>query len=189
MGYFINLRHNAAIKGRIAVMRPLARELVVDDPSQAAAVKLPELWFDENRWDVHLPPGAYRLCLATREVGKDGLAPVASSAPLRAGRHEIELEQVRVPGGWSVVVTWDGSGRLARDEPAEWDPNAGSEGGGLFSTSAQAPADRALVLFRRSFYEMGSGYRTIPPSGPTEGILLWIEHVPASAPGPATSKP
>ena len=55
---FANNRENAMLESRIASLRPLARELVVDDPTQIAVVKLDELWYDENIWDVHCRPEA-----------------------------------------------------------------------------------------------------------------------------------
>ena len=163
MTYFLNRRHNAALAARIAVMRPMARELAIDDEGRIAVVKLEELWFDENRWEVYLPDGAYRLCLATRGIEQNGLVPAVKSARLGAGRHFLALEQQRVESGWRVTATWDGTGRLTVEEPAGWDPGSGSSGGGSFSVSTQLAADQPVVLFRRIFSRpVGKGQSRTP---------------------------
>ena len=56
--------------------------LAADDPGRMAVVGLTDLWMDENRWDVYLPPGDYRLCVATRGIPGQGLAPARASAPI-----------------------------------------------------------------------------------------------------------
>src|SRR6185436_19468712 len=113
----------------------LARELLVEDAKKIAVVKLEEMWIDENQWELHLPDGRYRLCLATREVDRDGFAPVVKSAPLEGGRHRIALMQKRDDAIHRITVTRDGQALLSAEEPKEWDPGRGSEGGGLFALS------------------------------------------------------
>jgi hypothetical protein len=58
----------AALESRIAAMRPMARELIVDDPTRIAVVRKDELWYDDNRWEISLPEGEYRVGVATRDV-------------------------------------------------------------------------------------------------------------------------
>jgi hypothetical protein len=173
--YYSNRKYNAGLEARIAVMRPMAHELAIDDPGQIAVVKLEELWYDENRWDLFLPDGRYRLCLATREIGPTGLAPVVKSARLGPGRHSLALEERREGPGWRVVAMWDGTGWLGAGEPAEWDPGVGSTGGGEYSVSTQLPADKPAVLFRRIFNRRDAKGVSSTPAVPAEGILLWIE--------------
>jgi hypothetical protein len=147
-------------------------------------VKLEEYWYDQSRWDTYLPDGQYRLCLATRGIDDSGLAPVVKSEPLKAGRHRLALEQRRNKDTWCVTVSWDETGLLAVEEPKEWDSGIGSSGGGRSAVSEQLAADKPAVLFHRRFLrEVSKGQRTTP-SGPTEGILLWIEKVGGSNAGP-----
>jgi hypothetical protein len=182
--YFINRRQNATLEARIRAMVPLAHELIVDDPKKIAVVKQEEYWYDENRWEIHLPDGRYRLCLATRGIDDRGLAPVVKSRPIKAGRHHLALEQRRDEDAWRVTVACDGTGFLAVEEPKDWDPGIGSSGGGQYSASEQLAADEPAVLFRRRFRrEVSKGQRKIP-KGPTEGLLLWIEKVNGSDAGP-----
>jgi hypothetical protein len=44
---------------RITSMRPLTRELSVEDEELIAVVKLEPYWYDENRWAIYLPEGTY----------------------------------------------------------------------------------------------------------------------------------
>ncbi len=81
--YFLNRHQNAALEARIKTMLPLAHELIADDPKKVAVVKLEENWFDENRWDIFLPDGEYRLCLAMRGIESDGLATAQKARELR----------------------------------------------------------------------------------------------------------
>ena len=172
--YIANERHNRKLNARIAAMRPLAHELAVEDPNRIAVVKLDELWYDENIWDVYLPPGQYRLFLATYDIDQDGLAPVRVSAPLAGGRHRLTLEQRREESGWQVAVTGNDAEILTVKEPPEWDPARGSMGGGQFSNSTQIPADQPVVLFRRRFSQPTTATQPSTPTGPTAGVLLWI---------------
>jgi hypothetical protein len=177
MTFFINRRHNASLEARITAMRPLAHELEVVDAKKIAVVKLEEYWFDENRWEMYLPDGQYRLCLATRGIDQLGFPPAAKSAPLAAGRHRIDLEHTQDGAGWQIAVSWDKTRRLAVQEPKEWGPGRASEGGGQFSVSEQSAPEQPVVLFRRRFYRSGPPGTMSSPSGPAEGVLLWIERV------------
>ena len=181
LSHVVNRREITALEARIKVMRPMVPELVIDDPRQIAVVKLEEHWFDENRWEIFLPAGDYRLSVATHDVDEQGTAPTVASAPLQAGRQLIELEQKRTDRGWQVAVTLNGNPALTVDEPAQWDPATGSSGGSNVSRCTQEPPDRPLELFRRRFMSPPDAKGTSrTPAGPTNGILLWIE--PTSAP-------
>ena len=175
MAYFVNRRHNAALAARIKAMVPLAHELVIEDAKKIAVVKLEEYWMDENRWELYLPEGQYRLCVATHGIDSNGLAPVVKSTPIEAGRHLLALEQRRDNDVWRITAVWDGRERIAVEEPKAWNPGTGSEGGGQYSLSEQLPPDQPAVLFRRRFLHADGKGRMMTPLGPTEGLLLWIE--------------
>lgn len=183
MTVLLNRRHNALLEARIATMRPLARELVVEDPAKVAVVKLDELWDDDHRWDLYLPPGRYRLCLATRQIVDQGLAPVVASQPIGPGRHLIGLALRKQKTGWRIEANCDGARPIAHEEPLEWNPERGSSTTGGYAQSATLPANQPVVLHRLSL--------TVPPpsgtasatSVPAEGILLWVEPVTGAAGG------
>jgi hypothetical protein len=184
MAYFVNRRYNATLEVRIKAMVPLAHELSIEDAQKIAVVKLEEDWYDENRWEIYLPDGRYRLCLATHGIDDEGLVPAVKSTPIEAGRHLLALEQRRDNDVWRVTVLGDGQGLLAVEEPKDWDPGSGSSGGGQYSLSEQLSPDQPTVLFRRRFMRAdGKGQRTTP-SGPAEGVLLWIERTAVSNANP-----
>jgi hypothetical protein len=171
----INCQQSAYLEDRIRVMQPIARELIVDDPSKVAVVRLDDLWMDENRWDVHLPPGNYRLCVATRKVGYDGLAPMVESAPIAPGRHRLGLEIRQKGENWRIRVTSDGAELRVIEETSDW-ASSSSMGGGDYSTSTQLPAGEPVILYRRRYLQDGPAeIGSREPDGPTEGLLMWIE--------------
>ncbi|MHC5540008.1 hypothetical protein ACYOEI_17455 [Singulisphaera rosea] len=175
MTVVINRRHNETLEARIAVMRPMVRELEIDDPAKIALVSLEPRWYDDHQWEVYLPDGSYRVALATRGVGEEGLAPVKASAKIGPGRHRIslELKESKVKAAWVVDADWDGVEQLTAEEPKEWNSDRGSSGGGDDSLEGA----RLAVLFRRRFvHHKGDGVWSTP-EGPSEGILLWIERI------------
>ena len=179
MTYAIHRRENEALRSRITAMRPMAHELSIDDPTLSAVVMKDPEWFDDNQWEVYLPAGQYRLCMATRAIDGSGLAPVMRSKPLGSGRHHLKLEQRAGKFVWHVIATSDESSRLDLEEPQEWDPGRGSSGGGEYSLSTQLAPDQPLILFRRRFMrpvgKVVTSSISSTPSGPCEGVLLWIE--------------
>lgn len=177
---FVNRKQSAVLEKRIAAMRPLAHELVIDDPTQTAVVKLDELWMGDHQWDLYLPEGKYRLCLATHGIGQKDIAPVVKSGLLRGGKHHIALEQTNRPEpntekpGARVTVRWDQSGQLNTDEPPGWETGSSSTSEGGYAISTQQSAGSPLILHRCQFLQMNAGSM---PSGPVDGILLWIEPI------------
>ena len=144
MAHAKNHYENVKLAGQIQAMRPLARELMIDDPDRIAVVKQDERWYDQNDWKLYLPAGSYRLCLATKEVSNDGLATVNKSVALASGTRELAIEQQQANDkSWRIIVTVDGEEVLRADEPAAWNAGQGSTGGGGFSSSTQiAPRNR-----------------------------------------------
>jgi hypothetical protein len=184
LAVIINRRQNTYLESRIRAMEPIARELIVDDTGKIAVVGLADLWMDENRWDVYLPPGNYRLCLATRGVDKDGLAPVVKSAPIAPGRHRLRMDIRRKGEDWQIPVILDGAALFTADETKDW-ARSSSMGGGETSTSTQLPTDRPVILYRRRYMvENAPGGASTTPDGPTEGLLMWIESVSGPKPVP-----
>ncbi len=170
-------RQIPVLRSRIEALRPLARELSIDDPTQVAIVKLDELWYDENQWDVYLPPGStYRLAIATRAIDATAMSPPTRTASLAAGRHLVAIEQSRDDSKqWHLVATVDGKPSLRVDEPSDWNEGTGSSGGGFFPVSRLIPVGQPVELFRRRFtVRAGNGSSSVPTT-PCPGVLLWIE--------------
>ncbi len=176
-GYLSYRRQLPRLEAEIAAMRRMAAELTVEDPGQIAVVKLPETWYDQQRWEIHLPFGAYEMHLATRQVGMEGLAPVLGEAPVSPGRHQVELQQVKVEDGWNLSVLIDGATLIEASEEPQWQSNGSSEGGGQYADSTQLPPNEPVVLFRRRFQRADKNGQYATPKQPSEGLLLWIERV------------
>jgi hypothetical protein len=165
------------LEQQIDAMQRMARELTVVDESQIAVVKLQELWYDENRWQIYLPPGEYRIRLATREIDGKGLPPVFDGSPISAGQHLIELVQSGESDDRKITVVVDDTPLIETVESADWSDRPGSSGGSLFGRCTQRDPNEPLVLFRRRFHQrMKNGQRSTP-KGPTEGLMLWIERM------------
>lgn len=175
MAYFVNRRSNQALEARINVLVPLAHELVIDDPKKIAVVSMEEYWLGDNRWEIYLPEGKYRLRLATRGIDATGFPGIASTAPIQAGRHVVALEERKRGKDWRVTVLCDGKECLYVDEPADWDMGSGSESTGQDYPSEQLPPDKPVVLMRLRFRRPGTASQATPPQLAPEGILLWIE--------------
>lgn len=186
-------REMARLEARLPGMREIARPLRVDDPLQYAVVRHHELWNDDFRWRVYLPPNdRYRLRLATKEVDQQGLAEAVDQIELPPGEHELELRHEQVDQEWRIAVLVDGEERLRDAQPSEWNTGRGSSGGSAFATSKQQPVVQPLVLFRRRFMvpagssgasgSAASGSATTP-QGPSDGILVWIESNNSMQPG------
>jgi len=173
-----NRRVIPTLEQRIAAMRPLARELIINDPAQIAVVRCEEHWYDDNEWEVYLPEGDFRLALATRDIAQQDLAPPVKSVNLPSGKFRLSIAQEKTASGWKVQVLRDGQEILAAEEPAEWYPAQGSSGGGHYDTIAQFPTTEAVVLFRRRFSRPINANSSQTPSVPCEGVLLWIEQMP-----------
>ncbi|WP_165075278.1 hypothetical protein [Paludisphaera rhizosphaerae] len=192
--YSLERRRSADLTTRINALKPLARELEVDDLGMIAVVHRQELWYDDNRWEFYLPAGRrYRLCLATRGIERNATPSPKVSTPLEPGVHVVALNQVKDGEDWRVDVLCDGTVATSTAEPKDWYAGTGSSGGSRFSTSRQSAADKPVVLFHRRF--MGprdAKGQSTTPEGPTEGMVLWIEpafDVPQSGPPPASSDP
>lgn len=179
LGVMMNRARTVELQARLKVLRPIARVLEVDDPGRIAVVKKLDQWMDEDRWDLYLPPGAYRICMATRQIGPAGLPPLMTSAPIPPGRHRLALDQRVETDSWKGVLTCDGSERLTLVEPKSFSGH-GATTSDEISISQQFPASQPVVLYRRHFFDASSSGA---PAAQSNGLMLWIEPAPAVAHG------
>ncbi len=173
-------QQNTRLEREVASIRQMAREFVVEDEEQIAIVMLPQTWFDESRWKIHLPKGDYVMRLATRQVSEKGLAPVLDETPISPGRHEIELLHSDQRDCREITVTFDGQSLIEVVERPDWFPGHGSVGGSEIGACEQLSPGKPVVLFRRRFTRPSKTGQSPTPKGPTEGLMLWIEPVEPS---------
>ena len=102
------------------------------------------------------------------------------SVPLAAGRYVLSMEQRLEQDIRHIVVFCDGKEQLAVKEPKEWDTGSSSSSGILDAISHQLPADQPAELLRRRFSRPNAQGRSTSLTGPTEGILLWIDRTAGS---------
>ena len=181
LGVVRNREKTRDMESRLDGLRLLARELEVDDPGRIAVVQKLEKWMDEDRWEVYLPPGSYRICMATRQVGSSGFPPVMKSVAIPPGRHRLALDQRTEKTSWKAVLSCDGTERLTIEEQKDFSGD-GSSSSGEFSISEQFPANERVVLARTQFANSSSGM-TIKPGAASDGLMVWIEPDPGATPG------
>ncbi len=181
LGVVMNREKTRAMQARLDVIRSLARELEVEDPARIAIVKKQDQWMDEDRWDLYLPEGSYRICMATREVGDTGFAPVIKSVPIAPGRHRLALDQRTQGKVWRAVLTCDGSEQLTIEEPETFTGDSSTNSNEV-SISEQFPPERPVVLSRRQFSDSKSGVGSGAPNGKSDGLMVWIEPDPGAQP-------
>jgi hypothetical protein len=169
-----NRRQIDHLNAKIETMLPMARELVITDPSQIAVVKRQELWFNENQWSIHLPPGQYRLSLALEDIDGKNLPPHVKTAPIPPGRHLLALEQSFDNGKRQASILLDDT-EILRSEVPDTTDHSGSQGGGNFTRSEQRPPDKPVILFERRYMRKDKTGSSTTPPGPTDGLMLWIE--------------
>jgi hypothetical protein len=178
VGWWQVEQQSARLQMQIETMQKLQRKLIVHDPAQFAIIELHELWYDEDRWDVYLPPGRnYRLKLATREVDEKELPEPGGEAEISSGRHTVELLQKKLkdPDGFHLAIQVDGQTVLEAREQADWHPSRGSSDNVGYDQQKQLPVNQPLVIKRRRFMVQQSKTSASTPDGPTAGILIWIE--------------
>lgn len=157
----------------------LARELVIDDPSQYAIVERHEEWNAEDVWEVHLPEGnGYVLKLATRGIAmkvrvrgipRDDFPETFQAAELTPGKHVISLEKTFDGEGLSARVIVDGTRAVEAHESDDWKPQGGYSSDGNHIRSTQSSPDQPLELIRIRFHNQSPGVSKF------NGVLLWIE--------------
>ena len=180
-----NLREIRRLEGRIEVLRPLVHELEVTSPARFASVKLDPHWYDENRWDLYVPDGSFRVCLATRGIEAAGFPADSLRRPLPAGQHTLELRPSSDGDVRRVAVLVDGAPLLEVVEPKGDALTSGSSTSETSSGDAAASEpDRRPLVFRRRFLVPRGGGASAEPDGPGDGVLMWIERYDPAAPEP-----
>lgn len=180
-----NVREIHSLEGRIDALRPLVRDLDIPDPSFFAFVKLDALWFDDNRWDLYVPDGPFRVCLATRGIEWAGFPADFRWRPLSPGRHTMELRQSGDADAPRISVLVDGSPLMEAVETKDWSPNADTSTSEMSQGNAASwGRERCMFSFRRRFLVPQGDGSSAAPAGPGNGTLLWIERYDPDAPGP-----
>ena len=125
---------------------------------------------------MYVPSSNFQLCLATRDIAESGYPDPNENVPLPKGRYELQIEEIDQTDGYRIRVT--------RDEETLLDvlekPKSGSDGSSSTSRtgpSMQFDGSTEIELLRRHFMVQvpGSPGSSQTPTGPTDGVLLWIK--------------
>ena len=176
----------AGLEQQLAGLRRIARELIVEDPKQIAAVKrLPQM-YNENIWDVYIPEiqgKHFELRLAMDDVPSTNQRESFQLEPLKQailmpGKHAIELRYNAKDSQENAVLTVLVNGETVIEEirPEDWvDSSGSSSSSSVGSKSKSFDIDKPVCLRNTRFTVTQKNGITRAPQEPGPGILLWIE--------------
>ena len=165
------------LRREIETMQRLQRKLIVTDSQKYAVIELLENWYDEDRWDVHLPAGhKYLLKLATHGIHDQELPTAGEETSIPPGRHTLEVltRELSDSQQWEIVVKVDERPALSITEPKDWKTTGSSDNVG-YESQQELPVDKPLIIKRRRHTVRQPNGNSTTPQGPASGILLWIE--------------
>ena len=183
-GYFAAKTRSDRLETEIVTLRKVARPFFVANPAELAIAKRLPKKYGQLIWDVYTPTmqaGVVRLCVAMDGIpdeipSSSRLWPFAAldSVELPPGEHSIELQYDQNSSTLRVLV--DEVVRIRETRPPDWEPGRGS------SSHGKPPNGGALefpaVLHVRRFMQLtgeNNSSARVPPSGPANGIVLWLE--------------
>gem|GEM_PF-3950015 len=164
------------IQKQLPGLRFIARELVIENPNDFAAVQQLPTRFGEMVWHVYVPEVRDRtaqIAVAMDKIPKDRrvseMAPL-KTAPLEPGKHEIQL-LYEVDEAANLTVFVDDKPALEIERAKDWIKSLGnSSSSDVGVISKPYGLDHPFALLRRHFSLPKKDRR--PSDGP--GILLWI---------------
>ncbi len=174
VAWWQNGQSRSELKQKISLARRYLNELVVDDPQQFAATKLSPTWYGTNEWNVHLPSGhRYQLHFAVSNIDDSNFPEAIKSIAIESGRHSIEINtnNASINHGFQLVVDRSTTETIV-SQPIQKTYASSSTG---INQCGQQSITQPLVLYRLRFLtpSANGSYRTA--TGPTEGLLVWIE--------------
>ncbi len=180
--YYHMSRETRRLTKENSTLSQLACELLIADPEQFGLIQVRPDWFDDEQWEVWLPPGAiYQLSVATREIPQElNSSPypeVRQAVDLDPGKFRLKLRTEKSEdGSFEITLERDGQQLVSMSEPADWKPLTGtttSSNGNPRSTHQQDVAYPLNLLVRR--HHVADGPRvTRTPDGPANGLVIWI---------------
>jgi hypothetical protein len=169
-----------------AMLRELSRDLVIDNPSQFAIVALDSELDASEAWECYVPDNGYELCLATRDIDLAGYPAEHQSVPIPAGRYLIAVKEQTKPAkapdakeAILITVQRDRQLILEKSEAADWLTTSSSNATGQGSLSQQYDGKTPIDLLRKRIQVRTSPTTAAPPTGPSNGVLLWIQRMPS----------
>ncbi|MGY8769344.1 MAG: hypothetical protein ACKVH8_13080 [Pirellulales bacterium] len=161
----------------IPSLQKAARELIITDPNQYAAVQHPMIWNNDFRWRIYLPEDhQYQLAFATEEIDSNNLVEPFDTKVIEPGEYELELQyEKEKDDSFRITVLLDKEVIFEKLHPAGWNDNSGSSGSSNISDSVQRDVDAPLEIMRTRFHQRDEKGNTSSAKGPTNGILIWLD--------------
>lgn len=191
MAYHRTHQQLGEVRFSLASLRPLARELRIEDPAKIAAVTRMPTSPGEMILDVYVPPQRrtqkpQRLALSLEGVAEHGAdAPFPTPVqthPIASGRREVEIRHIEPQshgnptGEHQIDILLDGEVVISARRPPNWIPAGGWTSTGTLTDSRTFAPDRPAELHRRRFNQpVGTGPSNTAMATTDPGILLWIE--------------
>lgn len=176
----------ARLQTEIDLMTQSLGLLVVNDPSEFVAVKLPKFSTDLETWRFHIPDDMQlEACLAMEGIHDLGLPEDFKRFKLPAGKHEMSLVfKNNREYGFRHEVYFNGELRMKHERPVEWlETDGSSSQDGFNSTSAvydlTTPQTLKRLIYspvlRTNTYE--SLHLSPDPLASAKGCHLWIQPI------------
>jgi hypothetical protein len=168
----------AMLEPRLANLQTLSPELIVVDPARTAVVQLPSPWFSTRGWEVYVPTDKVRICIATEDIDQSGFPAKYESALLPKGQYEIQFDEQIENGGHRFLVTKDGQSCLNLEKQFLNASRGSSTSSDVSTQSTQFENHAPIVLIRRrnSVPVPNTPGSSQSPSGPAEGLMLWLQN-------------
>jgi len=167
----------ARLEPRLANLQSLSPELIVADPSKNAAVQLPSPWYSIRRWEVYISTDRVRICLATDDIAPSGFPEKYESVLLPKGQYEIQLDEQKETDGLRFLVTQNGQSCLNIEKKLVAASGGSTSDSNVWTQTKQFDNIVPIVLLRRRntvpVPGVAGSFRT--PTGPSEGLILWLQ--------------
>jgi len=175
------------IQAPLQGLRLIARELIVEDPKQLAAVKRFKRLYDQNIIDLYLPEldGKHfelRLAMDELPVSKDfkpeKFVPL-KRAILDPGKHVLEYQYDDGAEHAVLTVLVDGEKVIEEIRAKDWIKSGGSSSqSSVESLSKSFESDEIVQVIHLRFMTEEKPKGTFStPKTPCPGISLWIEAI------------
>lgn len=196
------------LRQQVRSMRAELGLLNIDDPMVAQAIQLGTNSADHWKWRIYLPPqGNYELLVYSGTIPPHGVhqswynairqSASGMSSTIAPGEFVLHVELFKEDSQWNVITTrGEGLNRSVMSVQGDWLSQMTSRG-----VTSSVSADNAasfppgqpihlMTLHEPVVTRNGASTSFTTPTGPANGIVVWIEqHMPATNSPAATAPP
>lgn len=189
------------LRQQVRGMRAELGLLNIDDPTVAQAIQLGTKSSDHWKWRIYLPPqGKYELIVCSGTIPPHGVHQnwynairqntSGMSSTIAEGEFVLHVELIKEGSQWNVITTrGEGLNRSVMSVEGEWLSQIVGRG-----VTSSVSADKAALfppgqpihlmsLLEPVVTKNGTSTSFTTPTGPANGIVVWIEQQPPAAAG------